>query len=176
LDTSIDYYSLLGIKPAASAEEIKRAYRKMVFRFHPDRNPGDVEAAGKFTQVIDAYAVLSDGLQRSTYDAISHPAKAQEEPQEEGTEEPHKPFGDDASNGFRYSQGFTGQEFKSQSAKGTVEAEPKCPSCAVVGAEHVASRRGGAAKSRGKQFVQAPFNVVFCDACGHIYGVTASAG
>jgi len=177
LNTAIDYYSLLGVKPKASAEEIKRAYRQMVFRFHPDRNPGDDEAAGKFKEVIDAYAVLSDGLKRSTYDAIRHPANAQEAPQEEPDEEPpQQPSGDDAGNGFGFGQGFTGQEFKSHETKGKVEAEPKCPSCAVVGGEHVVSRRGGGAKSRGKQFVLAPFNIVFCDACGHVYGVTASAG
>jgi DnaJ-class molecular chaperone len=177
LNTSIDYYSLLGVKPAASADEIKRAYRRMVFRFHPDRNPGDDDAAGKFKEVIDAYAVLSDGLKRSTYDAIRHPAKAQEEPEEERAEEAQQPFGDkEAGNGFRSNQEFTGQEFKGRQAKGAVEAEPKCPSCAVVGGEHVVSRRGGGAKSRGKQFVLAPFNIVFCDACGHVYGVTASAG
>jgi DnaJ-class molecular chaperone len=172
LDTGIDYYSLLGIKPAASAEDIKRAYRQMVFRFHPDRNPGDDTAAGKFKEVIDAYAVLSDGLKRSTYDAIRHPAKAQEEPQEQPDEEPLHRSNDNAGNGF--GQAFTGQEFKGQQARGTVEAEPKCPSCAVVGGEHVVSRRGGGAKSRGKQFVLAPFNIVFCDACGHVYGVTAN--
>jgi DnaJ-class molecular chaperone len=174
VDTDIDYYSMLGVKPAASAEEIKRAYRQMVFRFHPDRNPGDDEAAGKFKEVIDAYAVLSDGLKRSTYDAIRHPARGQEEPQEERAEKSHQPFGDDAGNGFRSNQDFNGQEFKSRQAKGTVEAEPKCPACAVAGGEHVVSRRGGSARSRGKQFVAAPFNIVFCDACGHVYGVTAS--
>ena len=172
MNTSIDYYSLLGVKPAASAEEIKRAYRQMVFRFHPDRNPGDDAAAEKFKEVVDAYAVLSDGLKRSTYDAIRHPARAQEKPEEEPVEEP--PHQSNAGNGF--GQAFTGQEFKNQQARGSVEAEPKCPSCAVVGGEHVVSRRGGAAKSRGKQFVLAPFNIVFCDSCGHIYGVTTSAG
>ena len=176
MNTNIDYYSLLGVKPAASADEIKRAYRQMVFRFHPDRNPGDEAAAGKFKEVIDAYAGLSDGLKRSPYDAIRHPSKGQEEPEEERAEEAQQPFGDSTSNGTNYSQGFTGQEFKNQQSKGTVEAEPKCPSCAMVGGEHVVSRRGGGSKSRGKQFVLAPFNIVFCDACGHIYGVTSSAG
>ena len=173
MNTSIDYYSLLGIKPAASPEEIKRAYRRMVFRFHPDRNPGDDQAAEKFKDVIDAYAVLSDGLKRSTYDAIRQPAGAQDERREERGEEPPHRSGDGAGNGF--GQGSTGQEFKGQQARGAVEAEPKCPSCAVVGGEHVVSRRGAGAKSRGKQFVLAPFNIVFCDACGHVYGVTANA-
>ncbi|MSP41174.1 MAG: hypothetical protein EXR70_22035 [Deltaproteobacteria bacterium] len=175
MDTGTDYYSLLGVKPKASPEEIKRAYRQMVFRFHPDRNPGDDQAAGKFRQVVDAYAVLSDGLKRSTYGTIRH-SKGQEEPEEESTEEPQQPFGDSASNGNNYSQGFTGQEFKSQQSRASVEAEPKCPSCAVVGGEHLISRKGGSAKSRGKQFVLAPFNIVFCDSCGHVYGVTTSAG
>jgi hypothetical protein len=46
----------------------------------------------------------------------------------------------------------------------------------VVGIDHIISRKGGTGGSRGKQFVLAPFNVVFCDACGHVYGVTLNSG
>ena len=59
--------------------------------------------------------------------------------------------------------------------KQAVEPEPKCPACSVVGTEHIVSRKGGAASSRGKQFVLAPFSVIFCKSCGHVYGVTATS-
>jgi DnaJ-class molecular chaperone len=170
LDTNTDYYALLGVKRAASPDEIKRAYRQMVFRYHPDRNPGDNEAAGKFKQVLDAYGVLSDGEKRSVYDSVTKPAEAEPEP-EESVEEEKPQFGDDVGNGFRFSQ-----EFKANAeAKAKTQAEPKCPSCAVVGSEHVLSRRGGAPAGRGKQFILAPFNIVFCDSCGHVYGVTPNS-
>ena len=164
MDTNTDYYSLLGVKRAASADEIKRAYRQMVFRYHPDRNPGDDEAAGKFKQVLDAYAVLSDGQQRMVYDSVTKPAGAEAEP-EETVEDEKTNSSEDVGNGFHFSQ-----EFKTKS-----QAEPKCPSCAVVGSEHVLSRRGGAPTGRGKQFILAPFNIVFCDSCGHVYGVTPNS-
>lgn len=137
----------------------------MVFRYHPDRNPGDNEAAGKFKQILDAYAVLSDGQQRSVYDAVTKPAEAEPEP-EETVEEEKPQFGEDVGNGFRFSQ-----EFNAKS-----QPEPKCPSCSMVGSEHVLSRRGGAPAGRGKQFILAPFNIVFCDSCGHVYGVTPNSG
>jgi curved DNA-binding protein CbpA len=167
LDTNIDYYSLLGVKRSASAEDIKRAYRKLVFRYHPDRNPGDDRAAEKFKEVLDAYTILSDGNKRSVYDAVTHPAGAPQEPEpeqpEKEEEQPSRTNG--GAGSFRFSQ-----EFKTR-----VEPEPKCPSCSVVGAEHIVSRKGGSATARGKQFISAPFNIVLCDACGHVYGVTPSA-
>ena len=171
MNKDIDYYSLLGLKRAASPEEVKRAYRKMVFRYHPDRNPGDDEAAGKFKQILDAYSVLSDGVKRKVYDSVSHSAEAEEEPQAEPAQEDKPPFGDNFNNGFGFSQAFKGQEFR-----GKVEPDPKCPSCSVVGIDHVISRKGGSGGTRGKQFILAPFNVVFCDACGHVYGVTVNSG
>jgi molecular chaperone DnaJ len=172
LNTDTDYYALLGVKRAASPEEIKRAYRRLVFRYHPDRNPGDEAAAGKFKQVIDAYAVLSDSVKRRAYDAINHAAEAEDEPEEQPEPEQQQRPKNDANNGFSgFSQAFSGQEFRTK-----VEPDPKCPSCSVVGIDHIISRKGGTGGSRGKQFVLAPFNVVFCDACGHVYGVTLNSG
>ncbi len=171
MNTELDYYSLLGIKRAASPAEIKRAYRQMVFKYHPDRNPGDDEAAGKFKLVLDAYAVLSDGKKRAIYDAVNRSAEAEPGPEEPQAEPEEPQFGENVGGGFHFSQGFAGQQFKSK-----VESDPKCPSCSIVGMDHIISRKGGSGGSRGKQFVLAPFNVIFCDACGHVYGVTLNAG
>lgn len=171
MNTDLDYYSLLGIKRAASPDEVKRAYRRMVFRYHPDRNPGDDAAAGKFKQVLDAYAVLSDGAKRKVYDAVSHTAEAEEEPEEPQAEAQDSQFGDGVGGGFNFSQQFKGQEYQ-----GKVEPDPKCPTCSVVGIDHIISRKGGSGGTRGKQFILAPFNVIYCDACGHVYGVTLNSG
>jgi len=165
LDTNFDYYSLLGLKRSASQEDIKRAYRKAVFRYHPDRNPGDDEAAGKFKQVLDAYEVLSDLNKRAKYDQVTQPAEAENEAGDDDpvTEEAPQ-SGPEPGNGFHFTQDF----------KQRVEPEPKCPSCSVLGADHIISRKAGATSTRGKQFILSPFNIIFCDACGHVYGVTPS--
>ena len=63
-----DYYEVLGVQKGASAEDIKKAYRKAAMKYHPDRNPGDKEAEAKFKEVGEAYEVLSDDGKRSRYD------------------------------------------------------------------------------------------------------------
>ena len=63
-----DYYEVLGVQKGATAEEIKKAYRKAAMKYHPDRNPGDKEAEAKFKEVGEAYEVLSDDGKRQRYD------------------------------------------------------------------------------------------------------------
>lgn len=63
-----DYYELLGVSRSASADEIKKAYRRLAMKYHPDRNPGDKAAEEKFKAIGEAYAVLSDEQKRAAYD------------------------------------------------------------------------------------------------------------
>ncbi|MDP4210986.1 MAG: molecular chaperone DnaJ [Bacteroidota bacterium] len=67
-----DYYEILEIAKTASADEIKKSYRKVAMKFHPDRNPGDKSAEEKFKEAAEAYEVLSDSEKRSKYDRYGH--------------------------------------------------------------------------------------------------------
>lgn len=67
-----DYYDVLGVSRGASAAEIKKAYRRLAMRHHPDRNAGDKDAEAKLQEVNSAYEVLSDAQKRSTYDQFGH--------------------------------------------------------------------------------------------------------
>ena len=67
-----DYYEVLGLQKGASDEEIKKAFRKMAMKYHPDRNPDDKEAEEKFKEVNEAYGVLSDPDKKSKYDRFGH--------------------------------------------------------------------------------------------------------
>ena len=67
-----DYYEVLGIERSASLDDIKKAYRKLALKFHPDKNPGDATAEEKFKEAAEAYGVLSDEEKRARYDRFGH--------------------------------------------------------------------------------------------------------
>jgi len=67
-----DYYELLGVSRTASADEIKKAYRKLAMKYHPDKNPDDKAAEARFKEVSEAYEVLSDAQKRQQYDQFGH--------------------------------------------------------------------------------------------------------
>jgi len=67
-----DYYEVLGLSKGAAKDEIKKAYRKIAMKYHPDKNPGDAEAEAKFKEAAEAYAVLSDEQKKAHYDQFGH--------------------------------------------------------------------------------------------------------
>ena len=92
-----DYYEILGVSKNASDDEIKKAYRKLALKYHPDKNPGNKEAEEKFKEISEAHAVLSDKQKRARYDQFGHAGVG-------GSGGPN-PFG--GQGNYRYStQGF----------------------------------------------------------------------
>ena len=67
-----DYYEVLGVSKSASADEIKKSYRKIAMQFHPDKNPGDKAAEEKFKEAAEAYDVLSNSDKKAQYDRFGH--------------------------------------------------------------------------------------------------------
>ena len=81
--SSPDFYTTLGVARSASAEDIKKAYRKLAVKYHPDRNPDNKQAEEKFKEISEAYAVLSDPEKRGQYDSFGHSQFRQQYSQED---------------------------------------------------------------------------------------------
>ncbi|HRN79522.1 MAG TPA: molecular chaperone DnaJ [Ferruginibacter sp.] len=118
-----DYYEVLEISKSASADEIKKAYRKVAMRYHPDRNPGDKSAEEKFKEAAEAYEILSDADKRAQYDRFGHNAFSQGRGGQGGFGGMNAEdifshfsdiFGDDAFGGF-----FGGGGRRSANSRGT---------------------------------------------------------
>lgn len=78
-----DYYKILGLNKSSSADEIKKAYRKLALKYHPDRNPDNKEAEERFKKISEAYAVLSDSEKKKQYDTFGSQAFSQKFSQED---------------------------------------------------------------------------------------------
>lgn len=105
----MDYYELLGVEKTASIEEIKKAYRTLAKKYHPDQNQGDKQAEEKFKKINEAYTVLSDSEKRKMYDAGVYGADYQNRRSSYGG-------GSTATNGYDPFQDFWEQWARSQSS------------------------------------------------------------
>src|SRR6184192_2858809 len=92
-----DYYAVLGLNRDASEEDIKKAYRKLAMKFHPDRNPDDKTTEEKFKEAKEAYEVLTDARKRAAYDQFGHAGV-----------DPSAGFGAAGARGFGGAEGFGG--------------------------------------------------------------------
>ena len=70
--TRLDYYEILEVSKTATADEIKKSYRKLAMKYHPDRNQGNKEAEARFKDINQAYDILKDEQKRAAYDRFGH--------------------------------------------------------------------------------------------------------
>ncbi|MGE0588082.1 MAG: molecular chaperone DnaJ [Cyclobacteriaceae bacterium] len=121
MSTKRDYYEILGVGKSATAEEIKKAYRKVAIQFHPDKNPGDKEAEEKFKEAAEAYEVLSDQEKRAQYDRFGHsrPGGRGFSSHEMNMEDIFSQFGDIFGGGSPFDSFFGGGGSRSRQRKGS---------------------------------------------------------
>ena len=110
-----DYYEVLGLSKGAEDKEIKRAYRKLAKKYHPDTNPGDKEAEKKFKEVTEAYSVLSDPEKKKLYDQFGHAAFDQSGAAGSG----YGNAGTGGFGGFGGNGGFKGGTYRSYGGPGS---------------------------------------------------------
>ncbi len=94
-----DYYKVLGVDKKASQEEIKKVYRKLAVKYHPDKNPGDKKAEEQFKEISEAYDVVGDAAKRKKYDELGE------------NWQQHQQYGGNAGGGFGGQQQYGGQQF-----------------------------------------------------------------
>ena len=175
--TKADYYTTLGVARDATADDLKKAYRKQAMQYHPDRNPGDKGAEAKFKEVSEAYEVLKDDQRRAAFDRFGHAAFEQGG----GGGGAGFPFGDGAGLGDIFDQMFgdvagrrgararSGQDLQTSVEIDLVEAfagtkrqlrvpsRVACDACEGTGSQDKAAGRstcptcGGAGKVRAQQ-------------------------
>src|SRR6202035_5787370 len=102
--TKKDYYEILGVKKSASAEEIRKAFRKLARKYHPDVNPGDKSAEEKFKSLSEANDVLSDPKKRKVYDQVGFYS----DNIDPATAEAYARSGGNSAGGGGFSGGFSG--------------------------------------------------------------------
>ena len=94
-----DYYSILGVNKKATDEEMKKAFRKLAVKYHPDKNPGNKEAEEKFKEAAEAYEVLSSADKKAQYDRFGHARPGQGYGSNMNAEDIFSQFGDMFSGG-----------------------------------------------------------------------------
>jgi curved DNA-binding protein len=108
-----DYYKTLGVEKTASPEDIKKSYRKLAVKYHPDKNPGDKKAEEKFKEISEAYEVLSDSDKRRKYDEMGENWKNYEQGggQAGGFDWSQWSTGNRQGRTYTYGEGFDGEQF-----------------------------------------------------------------
>ncbi|MCB0491812.1 MAG: molecular chaperone DnaJ [Cyclobacteriaceae bacterium] len=123
MSTKRDYYEILGVSKSASAEEIKKAYRKVAIQFHPDKNPGDKASEEKFKEAAEAYEVLRDADKRAQYDRFGHsrPGRGGFQGGDMNMEDIFSQFGDifGGGGGSPFDSFFGGGSSRSRQRKGS---------------------------------------------------------
>src|SRR5438874_1277072 len=112
----MDFYVILGIERGASLRDIKRAYKRLARRFHPDINPGDRTAAVQFRQIVEAYETLSDPDRRGRYDSVGYAST---------TEEGAATFGFEVSDLWRRPDGSADRADHDRDASGVGRRRPR---------------------------------------------------
>ncbi|HID23412.1 MAG TPA: molecular chaperone DnaJ, partial [Planctomycetaceae bacterium] len=162
-----DYYEVLGVSRDASPEDIKKAYKKLALRYHPDRNPGDQEAVERFKEAAEAYEVLSNPEKRARYDRYGHSglSGAYAEPGFSNIDDIFDLFGE-LFEGFGFGRPRTrgrwsqvGRSLRTSVAIDLIQAARGCTQTIEIRRQELCPRCGGSGARPGTAPVR-------CDYCG----------